>query len=514
MFLKNLLLTSSTLLLSTGVMAADCSEQVIKLLKENKPGETIKLNCSAKLTSKDVITKTVVFEGKSGSNITLDCNGAKIVGTESTDIVKISSKVLNKDTLSFERPENITIKNCHIQGSMRIIGMGVNGEAALVNASSRLDNKHTARAQAAAPTNIILSNMTFEGKKRIPLYLSPGVTKVTVQDSVFKGNTSGTALYMDAESGYNKIIRNNFDTFRESREMIAVDASANNIISGNQFHQAKHGVIYLYRNCGEGKTVRIQTPSNNQIVGNWFPTAASDKRLIINSRSGDRNYCNDDSGLSYGSSTNNLDNGVENIVAGNYFKGKKVGIVQNENNKNYIFGNKSDYQSKFTKVVWCATKDKILKHGEKTSVYTSNKNTCELESSICDQGEIKVKKEACPDHKIVNAVCSISGNNKGCSTTAKCPVGYKIFKAKAVCNLETESLSQSLIDDLALGQVLVARKSDKASNGKCTMDKTSIESGSKSVSSYPKDSINFSCKEYDKNGGDCKILGQIICQKE
>jgi hypothetical protein len=46
--------------------------------------------------------------------------------------------------------DNVTIKRCKINGSIRTIGLGHNGEAPGVKASS-ITLGHTARAQAAAP---------------------------------------------------------------------------------------------------------------------------------------------------------------------------------------------------------------------------------------------------------------------------------------------------------------------------------------------------------------------------
>jgi hypothetical protein len=51
-------------------------------------------------------------------------------------------------------PQNITIRNGRLRGSIRIQGLGRNGEAARVRESS-VSEGHTARAQAAAPRGIV-----------------------------------------------------------------------------------------------------------------------------------------------------------------------------------------------------------------------------------------------------------------------------------------------------------------------------------------------------------------------
>src|SRR5690606_13104846 len=127
---------------------------------------------------------------------------------------------------------------------------------------SSIREGHTAREQKAAPTRILISNVEFEANGGIPLYLGPGTTHVTIENSKFTGICGSVAIYLDAESAHN-IIRNNTFNIQTMREIIAVDGSANNRIEGNRFNLVSHGGIYLYRNCGEGGTVRHQTPHGN-----------------------------------------------------------------------------------------------------------------------------------------------------------------------------------------------------------------------------------------------------------
>ncbi|NCW28369.1 MAG: hypothetical protein EBV83_08785, partial [Verrucomicrobia bacterium] len=93
-------------------------------------------------------------------------------------------------------PEKITIRNGRIRGSIRIFGQGVNGEAPKVRESSHREG-HTARAQAAAPKGVVLENLQIEADHRIPLYLGPGVTGVTVRNCAFTGWSASTTVYLD-----------------------------------------------------------------------------------------------------------------------------------------------------------------------------------------------------------------------------------------------------------------------------------------------------------------------------
>lgn len=86
---------------------------------------------------------------------------------------------------------------------------------------------HTARAQAAAPTAVTISGVEIEAVHPIPLYLAPGVTGVTVENSLFTGWSCSTVVYLDCESARNVLRGNTFST-RPSREVIAIDGSADN----------------------------------------------------------------------------------------------------------------------------------------------------------------------------------------------------------------------------------------------------------------------------------------------
>ena len=212
--------------------------------------------------------------------------------------------------------DDITIKRCKINGSIRTIGLGHNGEAPGVKASS-ITLGHTARAQAAAPKNTVLYAVTITGHGRIPLYLGPGTTRLTMSDSTIKGRSDSVALYLDAESGSNIFRHNTFALTSSSREVIALDGSADNQILGNTI-SASNGGIYLYRNCGEGGTVRHQAPQNNFIAGNTIDNAGG-YGIWLGSRNGGRFYCNDDAGFPFGSSQDDGDFADGNIARDNTF---------------------------------------------------------------------------------------------------------------------------------------------------------------------------------------------------
>lgn len=227
--------------------------------------------------------------------------------------------------------DNVTIKRCKINGSIRTIGLGRNGEAPGVKASS-VKTGHIERAQAAAPRGTVLYGLTITGHGRIPLYLGPGTTRLTMYDSTIKGRSDSVALYLDAESSFNIIRNNTIDIDGASREIIAVDGSANNQLLTNAIKQAPNGGIYLYRNCGEGGTVRHQAPQNNLIAGNTINNTGG-YGIWLGSRNGGRLYCRDDAGFPFGSSKDDGDFADNNAVRDNTFTGSARTIRNDGSNR-------------------------------------------------------------------------------------------------------------------------------------------------------------------------------------
>lgn len=310
-------------LLATAPRLPDCTPTQIAEVTE-VTDTTLRLSCSVELSAGQTITRPLILEGAAARGTYIDCNGATIgrrgrnVTTAQPSVAIWSRKhIAGANTAVWERPTDITIRNCHIIGNLRIWGMGSDGSYDDLRASSRLEG-HIGRTQDAAPTRINLDNLTLTGSGSIPLYIGPGVTEVSLTNSTLNGTTTATALYLDAESARNRIENNRFLT-RTGREKIAVDGSAHNIISGNRFDLHGQPAILLYRNCGERGVVRHQTPSHNRIANNVFTGASwlRPKLVIENARNGRKSYCNDDAGYPFGSSLDDRDNATNNIILNN-----------------------------------------------------------------------------------------------------------------------------------------------------------------------------------------------------
>lgn len=333
------------------VLAAPCgAEKVAEVLAPaSEKQRSVSLACDLTLDSKDVVTKQIVFAGKAASEARLDCGGAKIDGGPTTvnrnrDMIVVRSKGSTPAEMAADRPQGLTVTNCRIEGSIRVIGLGRNGEDPAVRASSR-SLGHTERAQAAAPTGLVFSKLTIVAAGRIPFYLAPGVTGVTLTESRLSGRSDGTGIYLDAESAHNRIVGNRIAVDTSRREQLAIDGSADNRIADNHFSALSNGGVYVYRNCGEGGTVRHQSPRRNVIEGNEFyydryigPSPA----IWLGSRGGFRWYCLLDRGHSFGSSNDDGDNADFNTVTGNRIvRRPPEAMIRDGGRQNRIEGNRT-----------------------------------------------------------------------------------------------------------------------------------------------------------------------------
>lgn len=382
-------------------------QEVLEPATEQKP--TVAIRCNLTLKSSDVVSKRLIIQSSKASNVTVDCQNALINGgslNRGKDIISISSSAV-KDTAGniskWDRPENVTIKNCRVTGAIRISGMATNGEGVHLRDSSRSEG-HTARSQAAAPKNIKFSNMKIFGENRIPFYVSPGVTYLTLEDSEIAGTSGSVAIYLDAESAHNTIRNNYIHTSTEKRELLAIDGSAFNTITGNRFSALNHGGIYLYRNCGEGGTVRHQTPSHNQIINNSFyydRYTGSNPAVFMASRNGNRIYCSADNGYPFGSSADNRDFARYNVIVYNQFvKLSPEKMIRQNDNPNFLYENIT-VDSVIDRKSACykpnGYPNDILQHGKSIeSVLSNGQPICDGQRYECNDGVIVASPISCP----------------------------------------------------------------------------------------------------------------------
>lgn|GEM_PF-806880 len=259
------------------------------------------LDCERAAGRPNVLTKRLSFTGPAASGVVVDLNGAHVdagVGTfhhGRGDIVEIRST--RQTDGRWLAPVDVTLRDVSITGSLRVTGMGRNGEATPVRDSSRRSG-HVARLRDAAPRDVRLERLEIIATGRTPLYLAPGVSNVTLVDSTIGGRSMRVAVYLDTESSSITLADNRigvetpdaavFGFYDRGWPQVALDASSEARIVGNRFTRPDEGGIYLYRNCGEGGTVRHGSPSGNLIAGNVFVYDAQavrpDPAVLVGSR--------------------------------------------------------------------------------------------------------------------------------------------------------------------------------------------------------------------------------------
>ncbi|TCU15384.1 NosD domain-containing protein [Rhizobium sullae] len=323
--------------------APACGADVHTRLKT--PGANpVTINCSVQLSAADIVNHPLVFEGRAASGSLLDCGGGTIdVSSGGSRQQKTAIIVRSKKTASgpWDAPTGVTIRNCKINGFVRVYGLGENANGEVMKASS-LSASHSAFAQASAPKNVRLENVAFNAPGGIPFYIGPGVTGAALVDSRVGGKSTSVAIYLDAESANNTISNNVFSIVTEKRELIAIDGSASNKITGNTFEHPENGGIFVYRNCGEGGVIRHQKPQFNQITGNTFrygPSFGAKPAVWLNSRNGNSSYCFKDPAHPYGSSVSSLDFAQHNVIRNNNLQGGSEGLIRNDDPSNDVGAN-------------------------------------------------------------------------------------------------------------------------------------------------------------------------------
>lgn len=110
--------------------------------------------------------------------------------------------------------------------------------------------------------------------------------------------------------------------------------------------------------------------------------------------------------------------------------------------------------------------------------------------------------------------CSKEGSNRGCNRTISCPTGFRPSSARASCNLETTATpALSEWDKLTIVRATDTRPRDAL----CQVGRSSTINNdaltTKHIILPTGGPVRYACKEHDRNGGDCKIVGELQCTK-
>lgn len=479
--------------------------------------EGVELDCSLTLQPGDRVTKRLWLTGEKASGVTINCNGAAIIG----------SHWRNGDTMSVLGARNILVRKCNVHGNIRVYGVDLSGDA-LRQASYRTD--HTKLLQAAASRNITFEEMTITGYGRNPFYVTLGATHVTLRHSVMRGRSDAVAIYLDAETAENIIKDNDIGVATRKDEQIAIDGSARNLIVGNRLSGLNKGGIFLYRNCGERGVIRHQGPEDNVIIDNVFYYNTYRGRtpaVWIAERQNDLpGYCGEDhlpGAPDIGSNHDNLDHAYRTVVARNRFVVREPNeLIRVNDDPSYVLGNvrisdSSSGDRNSPCYVANGFPGPFLAHGKSLAMFDhGNGPRCDGRRLACNDGIVTESFVLCaklPSQISVEQVqCRAQGKSSGCSGRAACPRGTSLVAAKVACNLEFGEVSADEFSRTPWSFAGIVKRSDRVSDGVCRLGSADISENGARLVRLP-DSVDFSCKEHDENGGDCHIRVALACQR-
>ncbi len=330
----------------------------------------------------------------STSNLTFDCNNATLNGLGKTK--------RNTFFLAYKRDEspllaaffirgsednfieNVTIKNCNI--TFYINGINVDF---LLNEATHNDLKNKINVtsleehlRAISPKNIEVKNTQITASHKTGIYLQRYITDFKLTNSTLKANDIG--IYLESGTRNNLISHSvftkngettyNIDTRKRTlrirkREAIAIDSSAYNTITDNQFINNAGGAIFLYKNCYENhidsnSLPRFQYSSFNIIKNNTF----SDERKgvwIASRQSRDLDNFNCGDPIVYATEDNKKkyyqDFSRSNQVINNVFDGVEKSILI-EDDDNIISNNTFSGESRNDVSIGTEIRSKYLNH--------------------------------------------------------------------------------------------------------------------------------------------------------
>jgi hypothetical protein len=350
---------------------------------------------------------------------------------------------------------------------------------------------------------------------------------VTLRNSTISGRSDVVPIYLDAESAENVIKDNNIGVQTSRREQIAIDGSARNLIVGNRLSGLNRGGIFLYRNCGERGVIRHQGPEDNVIIGNVFyynQYQGFIPAIWIASRQNDLpGYCDDDAlpeAPDIGSNHDHLDHANRTVVARNRLvKREPSELIRVDDDPSYVFENMR-VETGGDRDSPCFVSDgypsPVLEHGESVALFDDgSRPQCNGRRLTCNDGIVTGGFAPCqmalPGLSVMEVQCRAQGRNSGCSGRATCQEGTSLVTAKSACNLEFGEVSNAQLNATPWSFAGVVRRSDRVADGTCRLGPSDISENGARFGNLPQ-SVDFSCREQDENGGDCHVRIAVACQ--
>ena len=530
---------ASMLLGRAAFAAVDCGDDVVEQLfaaPKTAGDNAVHVHCDLTIPSDvhpgEKVLKRIIVDGNAAWGITIDCNGRIINGGPDSynykhTMLDIHSKPPAdpvRDTWG-DRPGNVTIRRCNIVGTVRIYGMGFNANQPFVKEASYLPG-YVAQVQNSAPYRITLDRVHITGDPYTPLYVGPGVSDLTVVDSIIDGKSNAAGVYLEAETVRNVFRNDKIWVDTNGAPEMAIDGSSDNRIIGNTFGALRNGGIYLYRNCGQSGSIRHNTPINNQIISNVFlydKYTGPNPAVFLGSRNGTAGYCDADRAGTTGSAVDDRSFARYNTVMGNQIVKRSLSEMIFEgysvNQPNYI-GHNETVSAPVDRPagcwIWNGYGTDFLQDGESIDVFRGNNGVpvCPGYRYTCQDGESTAAFGTTCAIDRAAFDCRVTGNNHGCTRTASCPyASSRLIGAVAACNLESGAVTDGQLASVPTNDVKVVRASDNVYDGRCSVGATFLSYGQQAITGLGSTSTTVSCKEHDGNGGDCDVRGALYCRR-
>jgi hypothetical protein len=82
---------------------------------------------------------------------------------------------------------------------------------------------------------------------------------------------------------------------------------------------------------------------------------------------------------------------------------------------------------------------------------------------------------------------------------------------KAACDLENGDVTDEQFVKTPWSFAGVVKRSDDASDGVCAVGGVDVSERGAVLGSLRANQVPFSCREHDRNGGDCQVRGALTC---
>ena len=274
------------------------------------------------------------------SNVVLDCQGARIHDDSGAGAIGILVSTPADVDL-----DNVTIRNCHVDGFVNSIHVRRNGFNQLSAGHEYDHHLH----------GVVVEASTLINSRGVGMYVDGYVTGTQIRHLVIVGAGS-TGVYLDAGSRDNVVTENAIvlNGYRESgpngttavfggvtfrywgpgREGIAIDGSGHNLVSGNWIAGNSAGGVFIYTNCGEnvhsdpGSWVEHRYGADDNIVSRNL-IAGGETGVWIASRMGENVFPMDCSDVPYVSGplqAITLDRAARNVVDANVIADVEYGV--------------------------------------------------------------------------------------------------------------------------------------------------------------------------------------------